>query len=157
MALNNTFQKILIATDGSKCSENAVLKGMEIAKSMDSKVYALYVLDTCAYVPSMLKGSPHLGSKWDVIKDMIRQEGDDAIRYATKVAADKDIDCEGVIAEGDAAHEIMEFAERNDVDMIVMGTLGRGGLQRFLLGSVADKVMRHSKISVLVVRKEKQN
>ncbi|HML25322.1 MAG TPA: universal stress protein, partial [Methanomethylovorans sp.] len=123
MTLNNTFRKILIATDGSKCSENAILKGMEIAKSMDAKVYALYVLDTCAYVPSMLKGSTHLGSKWDVIKDVIRQEGDDAIRYAKQVAADKDIDCEGVIAEGDAAHEIMEFAEHNDVDMIVMGTL----------------------------------
>jgi Universal stress protein UspA and related nucleotide-binding proteins len=157
MTIDNSFRKILIATDGSKCSENAILKGMEIAKSMDARVYALYVLDTCAYVPSMLKESVHLGSKWDIIKDMIRQEGDDAILYAKKVAADKDIDFEGVIAEGDAAHEILDFAESNNVDMIVMGTLGRGGLQRFMLGSVADKVVRHSNISVLVVKKEKQN
>jgi len=65
------------------------------------------------------------------------------------------INCEGVLVEGDAAHEILEFAKQSNIDMIIMGTLGRGGLDRFLLGSVADKVVRHSKISVLVVKKEK--
>jgi len=61
-----------------------------------------------------------------------------------------------VVLEGDPAHTILEFAELNIVDMIIMGSLGKGGLERFLLGSVADKVVRHSKISVLVVKK-KQN
>ena len=91
------------------------------------------------------------------MEEMLRQEGDDAIQYAKKVAEDKEIDYEGVVLEGDPAHTILEFAELNKVDMIIMGSLGKGGLERFLLGSVADKVVRHSKISVLVVKKQKQN
>ena len=153
MALNNTFQKILIATDGSKYSQNAVLHGMELAKLMSSKVYALYVLDKNAYIPPVLETPIHLGSKWDIVEETLRREGDDAIQCAKKVAEDKEIDYEGVVVEGDPAHAILEFAEQNKVDLIVMGTLGKGGLERFLLGSVADKVVRHSKISVLVVKK----
>ncbi|MHC1755194.1 MAG: universal stress protein [Methanosarcina sp.] len=153
MALNNTFQKILIATDGSKYSQKAVLHGMELAKLMGAKVYALYVLDKKAYVPPVLETSIHLGSKWDIMEETLRQEGDEAIQYAKKVAEDKEINYEGVVVEGDPAHAILEFAEQNKVDLIVMGTLGKGGLERFLLGSVADKVVRHSKISVLVVKK----
>ena len=157
MTLNNIFQKILIATDGSKCSQNAVLQGMELAKLMGVKVYILYVLDKNAYIPPVLETSIYLGSKWDVMEEMLRQEGDDAIQYAKKVAEDNEIDYEGVVVEGDPAHSILEFAEQNKVDLIIIGTLGKGGLERFLLGSVADKVVRHSKISVLVVKKQKQN
>jgi nucleotide-binding universal stress UspA family protein len=157
MTLNNTYQKILIATDGSKYSQTAVLQGMELAKLMGAKVYALYVFDKKAYIPPVLETSIHLGSKWDITEEMLRQEGADAIEYAKKVAKDKGIDYEGLVLEGDPAHEILEFAEQNKVDLIIMGTLGKGGLEKFLLGSVADKVVKHSKISVLVVKKQKQN
>ncbi|MGA9187117.1 MAG: universal stress protein [Methanosarcina sp.] len=157
MTLNNIFQKILIATDGSKFSQIAVLQGMELAKFMGAKVYALYVLNKNAYVPPVLETPIHLGSKWNVLEETLRQEGDDAIQYAKKIAEDKEIDYEGVVVEGDPAHAILEFAEQNKVDMIIMGTLGKGGLERFLLGSVTDKVVRHSEISVLVVKKQKQN
>ncbi|AKB68212.1 Universal stress protein [Methanosarcina mazei LYC] len=126
---------------------------MELAKLMGAKVYALYVLDKKAYVPPVLETSIHLGSKWDVMEETLCQEGDEALQYVKKVAEDKEIDYEGVVVEGDPAHTILEFAEQNKVDLIVMGTLGKGGLERFLLGSVADKVVRHSKISVIVVKK----
>jgi nucleotide-binding universal stress UspA family protein len=93
----------------------------------------------------------------DVTKEMLCQEGNDAIQYAKEVAEDKGIDYEGVVVEGDPANAILEFVEQNKADMIIVGTLGKGGFERFLLGSVADKVVRHSKISVLVVMKQKQN
>src|SRR5674476_496408 len=120
MTSNNTFQKILIATDGSKGSQNAVLQGMELAKLMGSKVYALYVLDKNAYIPPVLETSIHLGSKWDVMEEMLRQEGDDAIQYAKKVAEDNEIDYEGVVVEGDPAHSILEFSEQNKVGLIII-------------------------------------
>jgi nucleotide-binding universal stress UspA family protein len=128
---------------------------MELAKFMGSKVYALYVLDKNSYVPPVLETPIHLGSKCNVMEETLRQEGDDAIQYAKQVAEDKEIDYEGVVVEGDPAHAILEFAKQNKVDLIIMGTLGKGGLERFLLGSVADKVVRHSKTSVLVVKKRK--
>ena len=56
------------------------------------------------------------------------------IQYAKKVAEDKEINYEGVVLEGDPAHIILEFAELNKVDMIIMGSLGKGGLERFFLG-----------------------
>jgi len=59
-----------------------------------------------------------------------------------------------VLLEGHPADEIVKFAEQNDIEMIVMGTLGKTGLDRFLLGSAAENVVRHSKIPVLVVRGE---
>lgn len=130
---------------------------MKLAKLMGAKVYALYVLDKNAYVPPVLETPIHLGSKWNVMEEMLRQEGEDAIQYAKKVAEDMEIDYEGVVVEGDPAHAILEFAEQNEVDMIIMGTLGKGGVERFLLGSVADKVVKHSKVSVFVVKKQNPN
>ncbi len=154
MTLNNNFQKILIATDGSKCSQNAVLQGMELAKLMGAKVYALYVLDKNAYIPPTLETPIYLGSKWDVMEETLRQEGANAIQYANDVAKNKGIDFEGMVMEGNPANAILEFAEQKKVNVIIMGTLGKGGLERFLLGSVTDKVVRHSKSSVFVVKEQ---
>ncbi|MDO9098890.1 MAG: universal stress protein, partial [Candidatus Methanoperedens sp.] len=57
--------------------------------------------------------------------------------------------------EGHPAEEIIKYAEKNSISLIVMGTLGKSGLDRFLLGSVAEKVVRNSKIPVLIVRGKK--
>ncbi len=65
------------------------------------------------------------------------------------------VEVESVLLEGHPADKIVEFAEQNGIEMIVMGTLGKTGLDRFLLGSVAENVIRHSKTPVLVVRGEK--
>jgi nucleotide-binding universal stress UspA family protein len=130
---------------------------MELAKFMGAKVYALYVFNKDAYVPPVLETPIHLGSNWNITEETLRQEGDDAIQYANRVAEDKEIDYEVLVVEGDPANAILEFAEQNKIDLIIMGTLGKGGLEKFLLGSVTDKVVRHSKVSVLVVKKQKQN
>lgn len=149
--MTDTVRKLLIATDGSDYSQNAIVQGMELALLMDAKVYILYVLDKKAYAPPILKTSIPLGSKWDIMDETLRQEGNEAIQYAKKVAEDKGVDIETVILEGDPAHTILQFAEQNKVNLVIMGALGKGGLERFLLGSVADKVVKHSKISVLLV------
>ena len=94
----------------------------------------------------------YLGSYWDVVEETLRQEGKDAIQYAKDVARNKGIDFESVVIEGNPANAILEFAEQKKVNLIIMGTLGKGGLERFLLGSVTDKVVKHSKSSVLVVK-----
>ncbi|MGE4495326.1 MAG: universal stress protein, partial [Methanosarcina sp.] len=57
-----------------------------------------------------------------------------------------------VLLQGYPAQELLEFAEKNDIDMIVMGTQGKTGIDRFLLGGVTEKVIRNSKAEVLVVR-----
>ena len=61
------------------------------------------------------------------------------------------VEVESVILEGNPANEIVNFAEKNDIELIVTGTLGKTGITKFLLGSVAENVVRHSKKPVLVV------
>jgi len=87
------------------------------------------------------------------LKKILRHEGDEAIRYIEEKAKVAGVDVRKWIMEGQPAKEILKLAEGESVDLIVMGTLGKSGIEKFLLGSVADKVIRGSKIPVLVVRK----
>jgi len=64
----------------------------------------------------------------------------------------KGINVESILLEGHPANELIRYAEENKMDIIVMGTLGRTGLDRLLLGSVAGNLVRHSKVPVMVVR-----
>lgn len=83
----------------------------------------------------------------------MRHEGDEAMRYIEELAKTEGVDVRKWIIEGQPAKEILKLAEEEWVDLIVMGTLGRSGIEKFILGSVADKVIRGSRIPVLVVRK----
>ncbi len=87
------------------------------------------------------------------MKKILRQEGDEAIKYIRDLAKKEGLDVRKWIVEGQPAKEILKLAEEQSVDLIVMGTLGRSGIEKFLLGSVADKVIRGSRIPVLIVRK----
>ncbi|HIH44306.1 MAG TPA: universal stress protein [Candidatus Methanoperedenaceae archaeon] len=140
------IKKVMVATDGSEYTKKAVKYGIEIAKLSDSKLYAIYVVDTAAFA------SIPMDSAWESMYGLLKQEGDDATKQVADAAADSGIEVERLVVEGHPADEIVNAAEDNSVDMIVMGTLGKSGLERFLLGSVAEKVMRISKIPVMVVR-----
>ncbi len=139
------FRQILIATDGSGYTKRAVDYGIDLAGNTGAKLYAIYVIDTGAY------GSIPLSQPMEYAYSLLRQEGDAAIEYVKDRAEAEGLEVEGIIAEGHPADEIIKYAENNSIDLIVMGTLGKSGLDRFLLGSVADKVVRNSKIPVIVV------
>jgi nucleotide-binding universal stress UspA family protein len=78
---------------------------------------------------------------------MVATDGSELARKAVDSAIK-----EPVILEGNPANEIVNFAEKNEIELIVIGTLGKAGVQRFLLGSVAENVIRYSKVPVLMVR-----
>ena len=61
------------------------------------------------------------------------------------------VEVEALILEGHPAEEILDFAEKQDIDMIVVGSLGKTDIERFLIGSVSEKVARNAKVPVLVV------
>lgn len=81
-------------------------------------------------------------------------EGKEATAYVENAGRAANVRVESVVLRGSPADEIISFAEREDIDLIVMGTQGRTGIKKFLLGSVAENVVRHSKKAVLVVREE---
>ena len=143
------YEKILIATDGSEYTKNAVDYGIDIAKNTGAKLFAIYVVDTAAFA------SIPMDAAWESMYELLKQEGDLAIKFVAERAEAEGLEVEGNLIEGHPADEIIRYSEKNSISVIVMGTLGKSGLDRFLLGSVAEKVVRNSKIPVLVVHAKK--
>jgi Universal stress protein UspA and related nucleotide-binding proteins len=140
-------QKIMIATDGSKQVEKAIKAGIALAKLTGSRLYAIYVISSSGY-------SPRDFGWQESLKELLEAEAKKAVSSVEDMGKISGIEVESVILEGHPADEILKFAEQEGMDFIVMGTLGRTGLERFLLGSIAEKVVRHSKIPVMVVKGE---
>ncbi|WP_462273123.1 universal stress protein [Methanohalophilus sp.] len=140
-----SYNKILISVDGSGYSEQVLEAGMEIAKSLDSRIYVVYV----AHPSSSLLSNP---DSWSPSRRVLEEMGKDTFRKAMAIAKEKGLSCETKMLEGYPSDKIMDFAERKSVDMIVIGCKGQQSTKEFLLGGVAEKVIRNSKKPVYVVR-----
>jgi nucleotide-binding universal stress UspA family protein len=138
------FGKILIATDGSKYSRSAAAKALEIARSHGSKVYALFVIDLRALTSASGMPAP------DNIYRILADEGKRSVNEVKEMAGDLPV--ETFVLAGHPAHTIIQFAQDNGIDLIVTGTLGKSGVEKILLGSVASHVIRHAPCPVLVVK-----
>lgn len=143
------FRKIMIATDGSENTKDSVKAGVELARISGATVYVVYVVST-DYFSSM---SVDFG--WETMYEVLKKEGEEAIEAVVEAGKAAGIPVESVLLEGHPAPELIDFAEKEGMDLVVMGTLGRSGLDRLLLGSVAGNVVRHCKVPVMVVRGEK--
>lgn len=143
------YNKILIATDGSENAKKAYLSGMNLAQLLNAKLYAVCV------VPTHPSSSMPIGSRmmqWEAPFEVMRTEASKAIEEIIEAARINGIEAEPVLLEGHPAEEIIKYAQENEIDLIVLGTLGKTGLTRLLLGSVAENVLRHSPVEVMVVR-----
>jgi len=133
------IRKILYATDFSSYSNQAYFHAVALAENHGASLSILYV-----YTP----GSPMPDIRGR--READRQYWRDQLEQIRPV--DSSISVRHVFREGDPAAEIIRFAAEAGSDLIVMGTHGRTGLERLLLGSVAEKVMRDAPCSVLVVK-----
>ncbi|AKB28061.1 Universal stress protein [Methanosarcina siciliae T4/M] len=140
------YRNIVIASDGSENSRRAISCGIEIAKLSGATIHALYVVDT----PSVISEDWTAGK--EAIREMMMNSGKKVISKIKKIVEESGVEVKEVLLEGYPANEIINFAENNNMDLIVMGTLGKTGFERLLMGSVAEKVVRHSKVPVVVVR-----
>ena len=149
------FDRILIATDGSKFSEKAAKVGIELAKLSGGKVIIVYVADISKYVSSAGLIPPFGGVSPDAINDVvasIRETGEKATLQVNELARASGVISERQIVDGNPPSEILRIAEAEKIDTIVMGSIGKTGLEKFLMGSVAEKVVHNSKLPVLIVR-----
>ena len=143
------FNKILVPTDGSEYTKAAVRKAMELAKLSGGKVTALYVLDQ-----TILTNMPMDTAVMNVY-NTLEKEGKEAVDFVRDLGAQESVEVEVVIKEGTPVKVILD--ESANYDIIVMGTLGRTGMSKLLMGSVAERVVRASQCPVLVVRAEDAN
>ncbi|OPY31128.1 MAG: Universal stress protein [Methanomassiliicoccales archaeon PtaU1.Bin124] len=140
------FKKILIPTDGSEYTKTAIAKGLALAKQMGSEVTAMYVVDQTSFI------NFPMDSTIVSVYTLLEKEGKDAIDYVIKEGEKVGIKVNTLIEEGSPSRKIVDASK--NFDLIVMGTLGRTGISKILLGSVAEKVIRFSECPVLVVRSE---
>lgn len=141
------FKRILIATDGSDIAENAADFGIKLAKNLNSEVYCIYVVDTTAF------SSIDSEMIWKNIKSILEEDGKRALKSIEEKVKDLNLKFHAILRYGNPSEEIVKFAKENNIDLIVMGTSGRSGLDRFLIGSVAEKVIRTAPCPVMVIRK----
>lgn len=140
------YRNIVIATDGSRNTRRAISYGIELAKLSGATVYALYVVNT----KSTISENWTIGK--ETIYNIMKCDGQKAVSEVKKIGEASGVEVREVVLDGCPSSEIIKFAENNNADLIVMGTLGETGLEKFLIGSVAEKVVRGSKVPVLVVR-----
>jgi nucleotide-binding universal stress UspA family protein len=146
------FDKILIATDGSKHSEKAAEKALEMARLTGGKVTALYVADVSNYFAPVDVSYNITDEAIGGMRSLVLKDAAAAVKRVEEMAKAAGVPFEGKIVEGNPANDIMKFAEESKEDLIVIGSIGKTGLEKFLLGSVAEKVVRNSRVPVLVVR-----
>ena len=140
------YDRILVPTDGSSKGKRAVEHALALAAVHDAEVHALYVVDTASYAGTGMEAT------WAGIDDLLREDADEAVEQVAALAEGTDVAVETSVVEGAPGREIVQHATDIGCDLIVMGTHGRGGIDRLLLGSVAERVVRRSPVPVLTVR-----
>lgn len=145
------YGTVLFPTDGSDESLAALDRALDLARTYDATLHALYVVDTNYPYGDYEGGAIDLAP----LTEALREEGDRTIERVEDRVDREGVAFVGAIREGSAVHrEIIEYAEEVGADLIAMGTHGRRGLDRWLLGSVAERVVRTAGIPVLTVRSE---
>ncbi|MFB6136398.1 MAG: universal stress protein [Halobacteriaceae archaeon] len=138
------YDHILVPTDGSPQAGNAVAHALDLAEQFDSTVHALYVVEV-EDVRDRIRGV-------EGIHDKLTEHGAEAVERVAERGAERGVEVVTAVERG-APHEVIrEYAEEHGVDLVVMGTHGRTGVDRALLGSVTERVVRTAPVPVLTVR-----
>lgn len=141
------LKRILVPTDFSECSDAAVRYGLELARKFGASLHLLHVIQDPATQPWAAEGFAV------PLLDVIEQWQKDArTRLETLIPTDDRAKAVFSCTIASPFPEIIRYAAANDIDLIVMGTHGRGGVSHMLLGSIAEKVVRRAPCPVLTVR-----
>lgn len=147
------YKHILVPLDSSELAELALEDAFSLAALNHAEVTLLHVIPPIENVLAAETGHPiFIDQKWDSHKAV-------ALRYLKEICARMqcpDVRVNFAIEMGLPAETIIEYGQEHPVDIIVMATHGRSGLQRWVYGSVADKVLRGARVPVLLVRARKQ-
>jgi len=140
------FETVVIATDGSGSAQRAVEAALDFAAHFDATVHALYVVD-----------SSEVDAEAEDVRETLERAlattGGRALSFVHEAAdADGADDVVTAVREGDPADQIIQYATEQDADVIATGTRGRHGEHGFLLGSVAEEIVRSAPMPVLSVR-----
>jgi nucleotide-binding universal stress UspA family protein len=141
-----SVKKILIPTDGSDYSMRAAQYGISAAKLLGAEVIIIYVIDTV-----VLDQISKITARENVEIEL-KQDGERYIKYIAGLAERSGVKASRLIVTGRPFEQIVHIAKSLGANLIVMGTYGRKGAERILIGSVAERVIEYASCPVLVVR-----
>lgn len=138
------YNKILVPTDGSEFAKKAQKHALFLSKVSGAQIIAVSVTEN-----NFVNGLP-LDDEVYQLNQVLKERSEENLKEFDELNED-DLEITHVIREGSPAKVILEVAKEEDVDLIVMGSSGKSGFDRFIMGSVADKVVNSAKCAVLVV------
>lgn len=145
------YERILVPIDGSKTSAAGLREAIRLAKLTDGQLRLMHVVDD---LPFVLHGDATPGMAGDLLELMVR-EGKKLLEDARAQVKDQGVAVDTVLCErtqGRICDHVLEQARKWDAELIVLGTHGRRGVRRALLGSDAEQILRTATVPVLLVR-----
>jgi nucleotide-binding universal stress UspA family protein len=136
---------VLIPTDGSEYATVAVDHGLAIAQQFDARVHAVSIVDV-GDLATRVEYTPPTEAL-----ERVREERTDATEAIAERAREAGLDVRTEVREGFPAEDLIDYAGEEGIDLLAMGTHGRTGLNRFLLGSTTERIIRHADAPVLAV------
>jgi len=138
------YKKILVPTDGSEFAKKAGKHALFLSKVSGAEIVAVSVTEN-----NFVNGLP-LDDEIYQLNQILKERSEENLKEFDELN-DDDLKITHVIREGSPARVILDVAQEEDIDLIVMGSSGKSGFDRFIMGSVADKVVNSAKCAVLVV------
>lgn len=143
------LHRILVPTDFSKHSQNALRYAAAFAEKFGAELYLLHVVqDLALFIPEAVSVAPPIAPPIEQLTAAVREALDRVLRESNL----QGLTVHQEVREGTPFYEIIQAAKERDIDLIIMGTHGHGGLAHVLLGSVTEKVVRKAPCPVLTVR-----
>lgn len=134
------YDRILVPTDGSAHAEAAMAEAIGLARQNDATIHVLHVINSRRYDTTI-----------DSMIEPLRKRGNEYVEAVVQSATEADVPVTSTIEVGRPARAILTYIDENDVDLVVMGTRGQGGLPKRLLGSVTNYLITHADVPIHVV------
>jgi nucleotide-binding universal stress UspA family protein len=139
------YRRVLVATDGSDHAERGVEHALELAREFGAELHVVYVVDERRH------GATPALSSYEAALEKEEEAGEEIAEDVVEAANDLDVPVTVSILRGVPHEEILRYAERQDVDVVVMGKRGAAGVERPHLGSVTERVVRGAAVPVMPV------
>lgn len=146
-----TYRRILVPVDGSRASQRGLREAIRLAKGQKASLQLVHVVDEHTVLVSGAEVGPYMTN----LMLVLRKQGQQVLQNAEAVVRKQDLKCTGVLLEAHerpAADMIVRQAKKSRADLIVIGTHGRRGLRRLIMGSDAEQIVRSAPVPVMLVR-----
>ena len=140
------FTNILVAIDGSDASQRAFVRAVEEAKVWNARLHVIYVVETGLF------SSLPADNTVEIMYRVLETEGNTVLEKAKKFAAEKGVTPITHMKQGHAGSEVVTLADKENIDLVMVGSHGKSQADRLLIGSVSTYVVTHSKVTTMVVR-----